>query len=139
MKAMFDLALHYGNGPISLKSIAERQEISDHYLEQLIATLRKANLVKSVRGAQGGYMLASEPQNITVGDIIRTLEGPLAPSDCVMEEDPKACERANYCVTKVVWEKIRDSFNDVIDSITLQDMLDDHNKLKSKDNYMFYI
>lgn len=139
MKAMFDLALHYGNGPISLKSIAERQEISDHYLEQLIATLRKANLVKSVRGAQGGYMLASEPQNITVGDIIRTLEGPLAPSDCVMEEDPKACERANYCVTKVVWEKIRDSFNDVIDSITLQDMLDDHNKLKSRDNYMFYI
>ncbi|SES72287.1 transcriptional regulator, BadM/Rrf2 family [Natronincola peptidivorans] len=139
LKAMFDLTIHYGDGPIALKSIAERQEISDHYLEQLIAILRKAGLVKSVRGAQGGYMLAAEPKNITVGDIIRTLEGPLAPSDCVMEDDPKSCEKANYCVTKVVWEKIRDSMNNVIDSITLGDMLEDYNKIKNKENYMFYI
>ncbi|AKL95232.1 transcriptional regulator, BadM/Rrf2 family [Clostridium aceticum] len=139
LKAMFDLALHYGDGPIALKHIAERQEISDHYLEQLVAILRKAGLVKSVRGAQGGYMLASEPRNITVGDIIRTLEGPLAPSDCVMEEEPKNCEKANYCATKMVWERIRDSVNEVIDSISLEDMLEDHNKIKNKDNYMFYI
>lgn len=139
LKAMFDLAVHYGDGPIALKSIAERQIISDHYLEQLIAILRKAGLVKSVRGAQGGYMLATDPKNITVGDIIRTLEGPLAPSDCVMEDESKACERANYCVTKGVWEKIRDSVNNVIDSITLEDMLEDYNKIKNKDNYMFYI
>ena len=70
VKAMFDLALHHGEGPIALKSIAERQGISEHYLEQLIAVLRKAGLVKSVRGAQGGYSLAREPENITVGDII---------------------------------------------------------------------
>lgn len=136
---MFDLAIHYGDGPIALKHIAERQEISDHYLEQLIAILRKAGLVKSVRGAQGGYMLATAPKTITVGIIIRTLEGPLAPSDCVTEEESKACKKASYCVTKVVWEKIRDSVNDVIDSITLQDMLEDYNKIQNKDNYMFYI
>ncbi|SDK53878.1 RrF2 family transcriptional regulator [Natronincola ferrireducens] len=139
LKAMFELALYYGDGPIALKNIAEKQEISDHYLEQLVATLRKAGLVKSVRGAQGGYMLASDPKDITVGDIIRTLEGPLAPSECVMEEDPKACERSKHCVTKMVWEKIRDNFNNVIDSITLEDMLQDYNKIKHKDNYMFYI
>lgn len=139
LKAMFDLAIHYGDGPIPLKNIAERQGLSDHYLEQLIAILRKSGLVKSVRGAQGGYMLATDPRNITVGDIIRTLEGPLAPADCVIEEDPKVCEKASYCVTKVVWEKIRDSINDVIDSITLGTMLDDYEKIKNKNNYMFYI
>lgn len=139
LKAMFDLAIHYGDGPIPLKTIAERQGLSDHYLEQLIATLRKAGLVKSVRGAQGGYMLSTAPKNITVGDIIRTLEGPLAPADCVIEEDPVSCEKASYCVTKVVWEKIRDSINDVIDSITLGNMLEDYEKLNNDGNYMFYI
>lgn len=141
LKAMFDLALHYGDGPISLKSIAERQLISDHYLEQLIACLRKAGLVKSVRGAQGGYMLADNPSKITVGDIIRVLEGPLSPSDCVSEDEPSSCDRADCCVTRTVWEKIRLSISEVIDSITLQNMLDDYEKINSnkKDNYMYYI
>lgn len=139
LKAMYDLAIHFGDGPIALKSIAERQRISDHYLEQLIATLRKAGLVKSVRGAQGGYMLANNPEKITVGDIIRTLEGPLGPSECVLEEDPSACDNADCCVTRVVWEKIRISISDVIDSITLQDMVEDYYKIKNKGNYMYYI
>ncbi len=137
LKAMFELSMHYGEGPVALKNIAENQKLSEYYLEQLFATLRKARLVTSVRGAQGGYMLASDPKNITVGDIIRVLEGPMVPSDCVIKEEPAACERAEYCVTKVVWEKIRDSFNDVVDSITLGDMLDDHRKIKDKKNHIF--
>lgn len=128
LKAMFDLAIHDGEGPIPLKNIAERQRVSDHYLEQLIAELRKSGLVKSVRGAQGGYMLAHKPSAITVGDIIRVLEGPLGPSDCVLENEPVLCNNADHCVTKTVWEKIQISISDVIDSITLQDMLNDYKK-----------
>lgn len=139
LKAMYDLAIHFGDGPIPLKSIAERQRISDHYLEQLIATLRKSGLVKSIRGAQGGYTLAELPERITVGEIIRSLEGPLGVSDCSMEEEPTACENAECCVTRVIWKKIQDSISEVIDSITLQDMVDDYHRIKQKDNFMFYI
>ncbi|WZL71490.1 Rrf2 family transcriptional regulator [Clostridiaceae bacterium 35-E11] len=139
VKAMFELALSYGEGPIALNNIAEKQNISIHYLEQLFSSLRKAGLVKSVRGAQGGYMLANKPENITVGDIIRTLEGPLAPADCVIEDDKKECYKADYCVTRTIWQKIRDSINDVVDAITLQDMIDDHKKMNSNDSYMYYI
>jgi Rrf2 family cysteine metabolism transcriptional repressor len=139
VKAMVELALSYGEGPIALNSIAERQNISIHYLEQLFASLRKAGYVKSIRGAQGGYVLADKPQNITVGDIIRTLEGPLAPTDCVIEEDSKECSRAEFCVTRTVWIKIKDSINYVVDSITLQDMIDDYQKMHSNNSYMYYI
>lgn len=137
---MFDLAQHVGEGPISLKSIAERQEISEHYLEQLISGLRKAGLVKSVRGAQGGYTLGREPGKLTVGEIIRVLEGPIAPVECVNEEDPDCCAKADYCITRTVWEKVRDSINDVLDSITLEDMLQDAKKMDSERRlYMYYI
>ncbi len=139
LKAMFDLALHFGDGPIALKSIAERQLISDHYLEQLIASLRKSGLVKSVRGAQGGYMLANDPSDITVGDIIRVLEGPLGLSDCVLEDDPSECDNADCCVTRTVWKKIQSSISQVIDSITLQDMLEDYEKIGNKGENMYYI
>ena len=140
VKAMFDLAQHVGEGPTSLKSIAERQGISEHYLEQLISGLRKSGLVKSVRGAQGGYILGREPGKIKVGDIIRVLEGPIAPVDCVSEEDPECCVKAEFCVTRTIWEKVRDSIADVLDSITLETMLEDAKKLESERNlYMYYI
>jgi Rrf2 family protein len=138
VKAMFDLALHGGETPLSLKTIAERQEISEPYLEQLIATLRKAGLVKSVRGAYGGYLLAHHPEQITVGSIIRSLEGSIAPAECVSEMDPIECERAENCVTRILWEKIRISIDNVIDSITLQDMINDYDEMCGQDN-MYYI
>lgn len=126
LKAMFDLALNYGDGPISLTSIAERQAISVNYLEQLISPLRKAGLVESVRGAQGGYMLAKGPTEITVGVILTTLEGPLAPTDCVvMDTEEDVCDHSRYCVTKVIYEKIYESITSVVNSITLQHMIDD--------------
>lgn len=128
LKAMFDLALRYGDGPISLTSISERQAISVNYLEQLISPLKKASLVKSVRGAQGGYMLAKSPDEITVGQILTTLEGPLAPTDCVVVDgDEETCDHSGYCVTKVIYEKIYESITNVVNSITLQHMLDDYN------------
>ncbi len=124
---MFDLALNYGDGPISLTSIAERQAISVNYLEQLISPLRKAMLVESVRGAQGGYMLAKSPNEITVGVILTTLEGPLAPTDCVVVDgDDEICDHSSYCVTKVIYEKIYESISTVVNSITLQHMIDDY-------------
>ncbi len=126
LKAMFDLAMHFGEGPVSLTSISERQAISVNYLEQLISPLRKAGLVKSIRGAQGGYMLSKPPSDITVGVILTTLEGPLAPTDCVVEDDVETCDHSTYCVTKVIYEKIYESITSVVNSITLQHMLDDY-------------
>lgn len=139
LKAMFELALHHGEGPISLKSIAESQNVSEHYLEQLIATLRRSGLVKSTRGAQGGYMLASEPKDITVGHILRALEGDIAPSQCVVDDDNSNCEMEELCVTRTVWVKIRDSINEVIDSITLEDMIKDSENMNSDKGNMYYI
>lgn len=138
LKAMFELALHYGEGPIPLKNIADNQRISEHYLEQLIAVLRRNGLVNSVRGAQGGYMLVDSPNKITVGEVIRALEGDIAPSDCVME-DNDVCDRQDKCVTKSVWIKIRDSINEVIDSINLQDMVEDYIELNEDNEYMYFI
>ncbi len=136
VQAMFDLAQHYGQGPIPLKTVAERQGLSEHYLEQLIASLRKAGLVKSVRGAQGGYSLSKPPGEITVGDIVRVLEGPIAPLDCVNQDDPEHCQKSEHCVTKNVWAKVRDSISEVLDSVTLEDMCRDAEKIN---NYMYYI
>ncbi|WIV11195.1 Rrf2 family transcriptional regulator [Proteiniborus sp. MB09-C3] len=139
LKAMFELALHYGEGPVVLRNIAESQDISEHYLEQLIAVLRKNGLATSVRGAQGGYLLNDDPKNITVGDVIRALEGDIAPSECVLDENLGKCVKEDFCVTKNVWVKIRNSINDVIDSITLQDMVDDFIKINGSKGYMYYI
>lgn len=122
LKAMFELAKNYGSGPISLRTVAERQNLSDHYLEQLIAVLRKAGLVKSVRGAQGGYVLAREPSEIKVGDVVRVLEGPIAPVFCVSEKDPGCCDEVDYCITRTVWVRVRDALAAVMDSISLADM-----------------
>lgn len=131
VKMMLELALNFGNGAMPLKDIAAKQSLSDSYLEQLVSPLRKKGLVTSIRGAQGGYELARKPEEITVGEIIRILEGPLAPSDCVLEEDPE-CSRADNCATRIIWEKITDGINNVIDSITLKDMVNDYHRLNKK-------
>lgn len=120
--AMYELALHYGQGPVPLKLVAEKQNISEHYLEQLMGGLRRTGFVRSVRGAQGGYELTKAPGAITVGDVIRVLEGPIAPVDCVIDDEADYCFRADSCVTRDIWAKIRDSINKVVDSITLADL-----------------
>lgn len=131
VKAMFEVALHYGKEPVSIKMIAEKQDISEYYLEQLFASLRKAGLINSIRGAQGGYVLSRPPGEITVADILNVLEGPIEISDCI-SDDEMSCSRMNYCATRLLWIKIRDSVNQVINSITLQDMIDDYNQIQKK-------
>lgn len=122
--AMYDLAKHYGDGPQSIKLIAERQGIPEAYLEQLIAILRKEKLVISNRGAQGGYRLSREPKDMTVGDVLRALEGGLNLVDCLLEED--SCGKTCACPSRVVWMKIRDGLNSIVDGISLQDMIDEY-------------
>lgn len=136
LKAMLDLAVHNNEGQVVLKSIAERQGLSENYLEQLFAALKKAKLVKSIRGSQGGYSLGNSPEMISVGDILRTLEGSMAPTDCVSENcEVHHCGNSDYCVTRGVWEKIRDGINHVIDNITLQELVEDYYKsLEAKDD-----
>lgn len=127
LKAMFDLALHYGEQPIALSSIAERRNISLSYLEQLISQLKKAGVVKSIRGAQGGYILNGTPSEISVGQVLRALEQ-LAPVDCVT--DDYDCSSSDFCVTRVVYQKILDSILETVDNISLQDMIDDYDEKK---------
>lgn len=133
--ALYELALHYGEGAVSLKSIAMKQGISEHYLEQLICTLRNAGLVKSIRGAQGGYMLARDPHDVTIGEIITIMEGPIALVDCLLtsaEADDQICAKACKCVTRGVWEKVCDSISNVLNGITLADLCVDHQAQETK-------
>jgi len=123
LRAMLDLALNAREDAVSIKSISERQSISENYLEQIIATLKKAQYVKSTRGPKGGYKLKKKADEISVGDILRVLEGDLNPVDCIAVNDAKPCDESEFCVTKFVWKKISDSINDVVDSITLDDLV----------------
>lgn len=125
LRAMFVLAQNYGKGPVSLTQIAELEAISVNYLEQLFLPLRKQKLIASVRGAHGGYLLNHAPDKITIGSVIKTLEGPLLASECV-DVNTTDCDNLDYCVTRTVWSRITQSVDDVIESITLQNMLDDH-------------
>lgn len=126
LRLMLDLAIHYTGDYISIKSIASRQDISEKYLEQIITQLNKGKFVKSTRGAQGGYMLAKAPEEYTVGMILRLMEGSLAPVSC-LESDDNNCERADDCVTLDVWKKLEDAINQVVDHITLADLVEDYN------------
>ena len=139
LKAMLDLAVHNNEGQVVLKSIAERQGLSENYLEQLFAVLKKAKLVKSVRGSQGGYTLAEEPGKITVGDILRVLEGSAVSNDCAAENGECCSSSYNCCVTNSVWLKIQEGIDNVTNSITLQQLVDDFNRTKSHEESMFYI
>jgi len=125
-----ELAANYGEGPISLKSIAEKHQLSEHYLEQLIAPLRNAGFVKSIRGAYGGYVLAKPPQEITAGDVIRVLEGPISPVDFTEEDDP---------AKRDLWIRIRNSIAAVLDGTTIASLITYEGDGGSNDGYMFYI
>ncbi len=121
LRLMLDLAINYTGEYISIKSIAARQEISEKYLEQIITQLNRAGFVRSVRGAQGGYMLAKAPAEYTVGMILRLMEGSLAPVSCL--DGDETCDRASRCVTQDVWLKIQEAVENVVDNITLADLV----------------
>lgn len=130
---MIDLAINHNGEMVRIKDIAERQHISEKYLEQIISVLKKAGYVKSFRGAQGGYQLAREPKEYTVGMIFRLTEGNMAPVAC-LEDENNQCEKANQCVSLRLWSMMNEAINNVIDHVTLQDMMEW--ELENVNNYV---
>ena len=136
LAAMVDLAEQYGKGPVALRSVAARQQVSEHYLEQLMSSLRKAGFVRSIRGAQGGYILARDPATISVGDSVRAMEGPIAPVDCLLAdrgENNPYCEKTCDCIRRNIWQKMGDSINVTLDSILLSSLCRDEQVTNEKE------
>ena len=122
LRMLLDLAQHQNDGYVALKDIARRQNVSKKYLEQIVPMLNKSDILLASRGFQGGYRLAQSPDKYTVGMILRLTEGSLAPVDCV--EDGTDCGRVDQCVTVLLWKKLNDAINGVVDNITLADLVD---------------
>lgn len=123
LRLMIDLAKHYEGEPVKLKDIAQRQEISEKYLEQIIASLNKSGLVRSTRGASGGYVLTKKPEEYTAGEIIRNIEGDLAPVECLCENS-KGCTRMDTCPTVKMWKELYESINNVVNKYTLDKLVE---------------
>ena len=130
LRALIDLAQHGGEGPVSITSIAERQEISERYLVQLMSKLKKAGIIQSIRGAQGGYVLAKELEEVSVGEVLRALEGDLNPEECSGFLLEGGCQAADNCVTKYVWQRINDSINQTVDEMNLKALVEVGENLK---------
>jgi len=125
LRAIIDLARYSENEPVSISSISSRQDISERYLEQLVGMLRKAGLVKSIRGASGGYVLAKDMKEISVGDVLRALEGDLEPVKCMAFEGEGGCSSSGECVTKYVWQKINESITQTVDNMKLSELVNE--------------
>lgn len=123
LRLMLDIAMNDSESPVSIKDIASRQGISDKYLEQIISVINSAGYVRSIRGAQGGYLINKDPKDITVGMILRLTEGSLAPVVCV-EDENALCEKLDNCSTAIVWKRLNAAINDVVDGITLADLVE---------------
>ncbi len=132
LRAVLDLAVHADEEAMALSQIAERQGISMNYLEQLIAKLKKAGIVNGIRGAQGGYMLAIPADKLSVGDILRALEGDLNPVDCSeVKPSDSVCSNSDSCVTKYVWKRISDSINEAVDTIMLSELVEESKRIQT--------
>ena len=131
LRLMLDLALNNTGEAVSLKDIARRQDISDKYLEQIISILNKAGYVRSIRGAQGGYMLRRPPKEYTVGMILRLTEGTLAPVSC-LREDQEPCEKSDSCCTLPIWKGLADLIDKYFDEMTLADVLQSKQEAEKK-------
>jgi len=121
---MVELARHYGSGPVSLSEMADHEALPRPYLEQLVVSLREADLVTSTRGAHGGYELSRPPATIHMSEVITALEGPIAPMICA-SDDPlhaEACQRAGYCNVERLWQRVRDAIVEALDSMTLEEL-----------------
>lgn len=138
LRAIIDLAIHSTKEHVSLKHIAERQNISEAYLEQMFASMRKAGLVKSIKGPQGGYYIGEKLENITVGQVLRVLEGDMnvIDQDTMIQKEEKSIE---YCIQKNVWEQMNMCLNETVDRITLEKLVSDYKKLLGGFPDMYYI
>lgn len=135
LRLMLDLAENQKDGYVALKDIAERQDISKKYLEQIVPMLNKSGVLRTSRGFQGGYMLAKSPDKYTVGDILRITEGSLAPVAC-LDYDPNTCEKCETCATLPVWQGLYKTITDYLDSITLQNIIDSDRARKTDEYYI---
>ncbi len=125
VRAMAVLAIYHQDGPLPLREIAEQEKISLKFLEQIFPGLRRSGLVHSVRGSRGGYVLSRAPAEIKIGDIVRAVEGPITPVDCLSEpHNDFCCHRKDECLTRQVWEKLRDRINDVLDEVSLDELVE---------------
>ncbi len=136
-RALLELALHYGEGPVPLKDIARRQQISLQYLEHLITPLVAAGIVLSIRGPKGGVSLAKPPEAIRLSEVIRLLEGSIAPVECV--NNPEICSRSKLCVTRDIWSELKEAMDGVLESTTLQDLAERHKKKEQPESAMYHI
>ncbi len=136
-RAMIDLAQHYGQGHLLLKDIAKRQGISEKYLERIITSLKVAGLVKSIRGAHGGYTLAKPPTQIKLAQIIKILEGSTAPVECV--DDHECCPRAGLCVTRDIWMEVKRAVDEILESINLRDLVEQQRRKEQNKNAIYNI
>jgi Rrf2 family transcriptional regulator, cysteine metabolism repressor len=138
-RAILDLALHSSGAddPVLLRDIAKRQDISDKYLEHVFATLRKGGLVRGVRGAKGGYLLAKDPAKIKLSEIIELLEGPINIVECVGNK--KVCKKIEFCITRDIWSDVKKAIYNVLDNITLKEMIERGRKWQGNQAKMYYI
>lgn len=137
VRMMLELALHYGQGPVLLKDIAQQQEVSEKYLWHLVGPLKTAGLINSLRGAKGGYVLTKSSSQIKLIQIIKALEGSLAPVECV--DDPRVCKRISICVTRDVWKRLKDAIEEILGAITLEDLVKSHKRKNRQETKMYYI
>jgi len=136
-RALLELALHRGEEPVFLKDIARRQQISLSYLEQLIAPLITGGIIRSTKGPRGGISLVKNPEEIKLSEITRLLEGSVAPAECV--NDPGVCNRSEFCVTRDIWSELKMVMDGVLESTTLQDLVERHRRKKQPETAMYYI
>jgi len=135
---MLELALNYNNGPVQLKDIAQRQEISARYLERMMASLVNSGLINSTRGQNGGFNLSRDPNEINLFEVIESVEGSISPVACI--DDKKMCDRIDICITRDIWMKLKKAMSDVLVSITLEDMVRmQKEKTPEKKDCMYYI
>ena len=135
LRFMLDLAENQKDGFVALKDVAQRQNISKKYLEQIVPLLNRSGVLRTSRGFQGGYMLAKSPEKYTVGDVLRITEGSLAPVAC-LETEENLCEKSDSCMTLAVWTGLYTVITDYLDNITLQDILDKNNQLGADEYYI---
>lgn len=135
VRLMLDLALNNGNGPVSLKDVSQRQEISVKYLEHLIAPLKKAKLIRASRGAHGGYVLIKSPAELTLKEILKAVEGPMCVVECT--KNPALCKRAKNCLTRGVWSELSDKISEILSGVTLEKIIDGN--IRNDDGFCYVV
>lgn len=139
IRAVLDIALNRSNAPIQAREIAARQHIPEQFLEQVLAILRRGGIVRSIRGAAGGYDLARSAESIAVGDVLRTLSGPVVPMHCVNEEELSGCPQQDSCSATLFWVMLKDAITDIVDKTTIQDLVDNQINMDRARSFMMNI